>query len=598
MKMKNIKELLVVAAALLIGLTAGYFLFGQERSSGAGNEAHSHDITAGDHAAEDQTWTCAMHPQIRQNEPGLCPICEMDLVPLSANTSNDPLVLEMTPEAVKLAQIETTIIGASSAEKKRLQLSGKMQVDERLAASQVAHIPGRIEQLFVTFTGERVQKGQKLATIYSPELVTAQQELVEALKLEGVNDDLVQAARKKLAFWKIPAAKIQAIEESGQIQEFFTLLADASGTVAERRVAVGDHVRQGEVLFDIVGLKKLWVVFDAFEEDLASIKVGDKIEFSTPAVPNRIFSTRINFIDPLINAQTRTTAIRGEISNVGQLLKPEMFVRGELQTQPKSGAQLLVPKTAVLWTGTRSVIYLKEPNTQVPSFRYQEISLGERVGENYQVEAGIEAGDEVVTYGSFTIDAAAQLNNQKSMMNKLINQEAPSGTTLVDYTATTPTSFKIQLSALASSYLPLKDALIATDAITAAKQVDHFTQSLAQIDAELLEGDARLHWLKQLEGFRTITQQIQESEDIDVQRQQFETLSNLLIDSIKSFGIEGAVFYIQHCPMASNNKGADWISTEEAILNPYFGDKMLKCGMVQEMIDDTYQIPALEEADL
>lgn len=596
MKMKNIKELLVVTAALLIGLTAGYLIFGQGRSAASAKETHSHDIRGGDQAAEDQTWTCAMHPQIRQNEAGLCPICEMDLVPLTANTSNDPLVLEMTPEAVKLAQIETTIIGTSNTEKKRLQLSGKMQVDERLAASQVAHIPGRIEQLFVTFTGEQIQKGQKLATIYSPELVTAQQELVEALRLKGGNDDLVQAARKKLAYWKIPAAKIQAIEESGQIQELFTPVADASGTVTERRVAVGDHVNQGEVLFDIVGLKKLWVVFDAFEEDLASIKVGDKIDFSTPAIPNRTFSTRINFIDPLINAQTRTTAIRGEITNVGQLLKPEMFVRGELQTQPKSGAQLLVPKTAVLWTGTRSVVYLKEPNTKVPSFRYQEISLGERVGENYQVEAGLEAGDEVVTYGSFTIDAAAQLNNQKSMMNKLINQEPPGTAALVDYTATTPTSFKIQLSALASSYLPLKDALIETDATIAAEQVEYFTQSLAQIDPDLLQGDARLHWLRQVEDFRVTSQHIQESEDIEVQRQQFETLSNLLINAIKSFGIEGAVFYIQHCPMASDNKGADWISKEEAILNPYFGDKMLRCGMVQEMIDDTYQIPTLEEA--
>ena len=153
-----------------------------------------------------------MHPQIKQNEPGDCPLCGMDLIPLEENTSNDPLVLEMTNEAVKLANIQTSIVGETAGQSgKTIRLSGKVQPDERLASSQVAHVPGRIEKLFVSFTGEQVNKGQKIATLYSPELITAQRELLEALKLQTLNPELVEAARNKLRYWKIENATIDTM---------------------------------------------------------------------------------------------------------------------------------------------------------------------------------------------------------------------------------------------------------------------------------------------------------------------------------------------------------------------------------------------------
>ncbi|MCP3928210.1 MAG: efflux RND transporter periplasmic adaptor subunit [Bacteroidetes bacterium] len=236
--MKNRFTYLAVFAALLIGFTIAWFI----------KPIQHQNIAASQHQTKDQDYTCSMHPQIRQNEPGLCPICEMDLILVGENASDDPLVLEMTKEAVKLSNIQTTTIGESGKVEKVISLTGKIKTDERLTASQVAHIPGRIEQLFVTFTGDRVKKGQKLATIYSPELLAAQGELLEAAKFQDVNNSLLEAARNKLRYWKIPDAIIEEIEKSGKIKETFLLYAEAEGYVTNRRVSVGDYVRQGQVL--------------------------------------------------------------------------------------------------------------------------------------------------------------------------------------------------------------------------------------------------------------------------------------------------------------------------------------------------------------
>lgn len=583
--MKNIKTIIFILLAMTVGFSLAWFL---KPTSNQSLEPASQSTNQPDN----QAYTCSMHPQIRQNEPGICPICEMDLIPLEANSSDDPLVLEMTPEAVKLANIETTIIGATGTSNQQLFLSGKIQADERLAASQVAHIPGRIEQLFVTFTGEAIRKGQQLAILYSPELISAQQELLEALKIKDLNAGLLKAARKKLEYWKIPTEKIREIEESGQIQETFAIYADATGIVTDRRIAVGDYIKQGEVLFDILGLHRLWVLFDAYEENLASIKVGDQIAFTTPAIPNQNFTTRITFIDPMINPKTRVASIRGEINNRKNLLKPEMFVRGLLQSNINSAAQLMVPRSAVLWTGPRSVVYIKVPNTTIPSFKYKEVQLGERMGENYLIKSGLESGDEVVTYGNFTIDAAAQLNNQASMMNKnvVIKGMEEQAEQLVDYTESTPAAFKQQLANLSDAYLLLKDALVATDQKLASQKANKVLEALSIIDMSLLKGDAHQTWMEQFAAIEAHSKKIHTSSDVEQQRKQFDFLSQALIKSIKVFGVSEDTYYIQYCPMAFDDTGAEWISDAKEIRNPYFGDVMLKCGLVQETINEDYKI--------
>ena len=567
-----IKQGIIIVISVIIGLVAGYFLF----PSNSPTEEHNHS-----ESTEGEIWTCAMHPQIRQESSGSCPICGMDLTIASENNSSDPFVLEMSEQAVKLANIETSIIGKTGASEKEMNFSGKIQADERLAASQVAHIPGRIEKLFVTFTGEQVYRGQKLAVVYSPELVTAQKELLEALKLEKTNPSFLESARKKLEFWKIPPAKIKEIEESGKIEETFILHADASGVVTDRKVSVGDHIMQGEVLFDVINLNRVWVMFDAYEDDLANVKLGSYVEFTTSALPGKTFSTKINFIDPVIDPITRVASLRGEITNRSGQLKPEMFIRGTLQSKLSSDEQLMVPKSAVLWTGQRSVIYLKVQDASTPSFRYQEIVLGERIGNNYLVESGLNTGDEVVTYGSFTIDAAAQLNNQQSMINKVVNRETSSKTVeKPDFTADVSTVFKKQLGELVSTYLALKDALVATNSENAMEAIKPFSDQLKKIDMSLLNGESHHFWMDKLKALTAHSDQISKANEIEIQRTQFNFLSTALIEAVTVLGIRGNALYIQHCPMAMDNKGADWISSVPEIRNPYYGDAMLTCGSV------------------
>ena len=580
--MKNTIIIAVIAA--VAGLGVGYLIFG-----GNAQKTHDHNtMTTETNAASEEIWTCSMHPQIRQPDFGDCAICGMDLILLEEGGSDNPLILEMTESAVKLANIQTTVIGQKTdATGKTFRLTGKVQADERQSSSQVAHIPGRIEKLYVTFTGEQVNKGQKLATIYSPDLITAQRELLEAVKLQEVNPSLLEAARNKLRYLKIGEQTIKNIEENGSIQENFTIYAEESGVVTEKRVSVGDYIRQGEPLFALMNLSRVWVLFDAYEEDLAAISVGDKIEFTTPSAPDKIFKTTVTFIDPIINAASRTAAIRTEVNNSKGLLKPEMLVTGTLQKRAKGNSELTVPKSAVLWTGKRSVVYVKVPDTEIPSFEFKEVELGESMGTNYRVLSGLNAGEDVVTYGSFTIDAAAQLNNQASMMNRNVEiKKVVEGVEATpDFRTETPAEFQKQIAKLTEQYLILKDAFVETDATAASSAAAGFQAELKKVDMSLLKGEAHEYWMEKLSALKPHSKKIAESEDVEKQREQFEFVSIAMINSIEAFGTGSEVIYVQHCPMAFGNKGADWLAKEEGIRNHYFGDKMMRCGVVKRELE-------------
>ena len=561
--MKKYKIYIVAILALAIGLLIGWLLFKngtqpvQEHSEPSSNQTES------------EIWTCSMHPQIRQNEPGDCPICGMDLIPASQGSSDNEIGFQMTADAIKLANIQTTIIGNADAnEGATLKLNGKIQANETKSASLVTHIPGRIEKLYVSYTGEQVNKGQKIATIYSPELITAQKELLEAKKIQDISPGLLTAAKNKLKYWKIGEQVIQDILTSGTIRENFNIYADHSGVVNQKRVSVGDYRSTGEVLFDVQNLYSLWALFDVYENDLSQVKTGRNIYFTTPSALNKRFKAKITFVNPVIDPNTRAATIRAEVSNTTGKLKPEMFITGELQTSKKSD-NLTVPKSAVLWTGQRSVVYVKIPDTDIPSFEYREIEIADATASGYAVVSGLAYGEEVVTNGAFVIDASAQLNNQVSMMNKnVMAKNAVHSNHLPDYTNTTPQIFKEQLTAIASTYLLLKDALVASDQQKAAENVNDILDNTEKVDMSLVKDKAHIYWMEQLKAIQAHGKKIGESEDIEEQRNQFDFLSQALIKSLKVFGVEGDTFYVQHCPMANDNDGAAWLSKHEKILNP------------------------------
>lgn len=579
--MKNSKIYIVGLIAVGIGLFLGKLLFTNNPDHSAHeqsvNDQHNHD-------SDPEIWTCSMHPQIRQNEPGECPICGMDLIPASQVSGNDEVGFQMTDAAIKLANIQTSVIGTSASGGSSLQLNGKIQANETNSASLVTHIPGRIEKLFVSYTGEQVNQGQKIATIYSPELITAQKELLEAQKIQDISPGLLTAAQNKLKYWKIGNQVIDEILRTGTIRETFNIYADHAGVVKQKRVSVGDYLSTGEVLFDVQNLYSLWALFDVYENDLPRIKEGRTIKFTTPSAPNKTFNAKISFVNPIIDSSTRAATIRAEVNNTSGKLKPEMFITGEMAIYDKNSA-LVVPKSAVLWTGRRSVVYKKVPDTEIPSFEYVEIELGEASGSGYQVISGLENGDEVVTNGAFVIDASAQLNNQASMMNKNISSKnTESSNEIPNYSLTTPMEFKKQLTDVANKYIDLKNALIESNAEKAKKHSSELLPIITKVNMSLLEEEAHNYWMEQLSSLKAHVQKISDSQDIEEQRNQFDFLSQALINSIRAFGVNQDAFYVQHCPMANKNNGADWLSKEAKVLNPYFGEKMLKCGTVQDTI--------------
>ncbi len=581
------------AALLILGLLLGWII--KPSAPEVGGEA-SHD-----HTGPSETWTCSMHPQIRQDEPGSCPICGMDLIPLS-NTGEAVAIdeVQMTESAMKLAAIQTVKVSNDRPEKS-VQLPGKVEADERRIAKVTAHFGGRVERLFADFTGQYISAGQRLATIYSPDLVTAQKELFEALKFKTSNPSFYEAAVQKLKLWELTDQQIQQIVDKGEPQYYFDVYAPRSGTIIARNISEGEHVKEGTVLVEIANLNRLWVLFDAYESDLQWIAVGDSVEFRVQSIPGRTFQSVITFIDPIVNKQTRTAAIRTEIQNPNGLLKPEMFVEGALQARlPNADNQLLVPKSAVLWTGKRAVVYVLRPNYTQPTFQFREVKLGPDAGDHYVVEEGLEAGEEVAANGVFKIDAAAQLEGKVSMMNPNGGKVATGHDHGMDDSSTPTIShpevniavdtfevssvFREQLRSVFESYLPVKDALVETEAGNAQEQAVKLLAAIEDVDMTLVKGDAHMEWMKDLAVLKAVTEIMTSSSDVEEIRAALSPLSDQLFQTIVKFDVTTGGFR-QYCPMAFDFEGAFWLSDSDEILNPYFGDQMLTCGNVEEELN-------------
>lgn len=396
---------------IAVGLFLGWMVF---HAPAKPEEEHNHSAEE----AKNEVWTCSMHPNIRMEEPGKCPICAMDLIPLSTMSSggSDEMAIHFTKEAAQLANVQTSVVSGQNPEKE-LRLYGKVQADERLLQNQVAHISGRVEKLLVNFTGEPVRKGQKLAVIYSPELVTAQQELLEAAKTKQSQPEIYDAAKEKLRQWKLSDNQISAIENSHNIQSNIDIEATTSGIVTARRINMGDYVSAGSTLYEVSDLSRVWVLFDAYESDLPFLKQGDKISFTIQALPGNSFEGTVRFIDPVIDPVNRVAKVRIEIGNPGAKLKPEMFATGIVKSNlAEYKGKLVIPASALLWTGKRSIVYVKQPGDE-PIFHLREVELGPKLGESFVILDGLADGEEIATQGAFSIDAAAQLEGKPSMMN-------------------------------------------------------------------------------------------------------------------------------------------------------------------------------------
>ncbi|WP_417238117.1 efflux RND transporter periplasmic adaptor subunit [Bizionia sp.] len=584
------KKYSIYIAILGVGLLLGWMIFGNSSNT---KREHNHNQVA----ETNQMWTCSMHPQIMQPEPGDCPICGMDLIPAEAGA--DGLLADqfkLTENAMALANIQTSIVGSGQTEGNTIKLSGKIVENEEANAVQVSYFSGRLERLNVNSTGEEVRKGQLLATIYSPELYAAQQELITASSLKESQPALYKAVRNKLKLWKLSESQINQIETSGNVQENFPVYATVSGTVSEKLVEQGDYVKQGQPLLKIANLNTVWASFDVYENQIDLFKKGQEISITTNANTKEDIKAKVDFINPILNTQTRTVKLRAVLNNKENIFKPGMFVEGQIKGVTSTKDEVLtIPASAVMWTGERSVVYLKTDPNQ-PIFEMRSITLGNKIGDNYQVLEGLFAGNEIVTNGTFTIDAAAQLQGKKSMMNKASGHEAHQNreeTASIETKApfnlnervNVPKAFQNQLKTVFNDYIQLKDALVEDDSQKVQSKSKELIENTAKVDMKLLKNnDVHNHWMALETDIKAAAIAISKTTDIKVQRTNFKSLSRQLTNAIEVFGINEKVYH-QYCPMVDNNKGAYWLSKEETVFNPYFGDTMLTCGDVKQVIE-------------
>jgi len=445
------------------------------------------EVSKEETAKKPAMWTCSMDPQIKLPNPGQCPICAMDLIPMEKSSDDEegPRELSMSEAAVKLAEIQTAKVERKSVEKE-VHMMGKVAFDETKLSFITAWVGGRIDRLYVDYTGIQISKGDHLVDLYSPELLAAQEELLQAKDtlakidqsevtiVKSTTRALYKSARKKLRLWGLTQEQIQAIEDRGTIVEHMTIRSPVGGIVIHKNGTEGMYVKTGTKIYTIADLSKVWVKLDAYESDLQWIRYGQAITFTTKAYPGREFHGKIVFIDPVLNEKTRTVKVRVNVPNDDMSLKPGMFVsaivRSKIAAQGKAieaelagkwicpmhpeivkdalsacdicgmplvkaedlgyvvakeeALPLVIPATAPLLTGKRAIVYVRLPGDK-PIFEGRQVVLGPRAGDDYVVLSGLAKGEAVVVNGAFKIDSAMQLQAKPSMMSPEGGQTAP-----------------------------------------------------------------------------------------------------------------------------------------------------------------------------
>jgi Cu(I)/Ag(I) efflux system membrane fusion protein len=453
----------VLGVALVLALLAGvamYLTGWDPQPTRAGEHASSPPPSVAE-----ATFTCSMHPQIRMNQAGRCPICGMALVQASREPQAESTGTALSEHALAMASVETTPV-TRRVLVHELRAVGKIRYNESSLGTVTARVDGYAERLFVDFTGVEIQAGDHLAEIYSPELLLAQQELLIALDdgAAGGKGTLVETAKLKLRRFGLTQAQIQALVDKKQITERVTLLSPIQGTVIEKMIVQNSSFRAGDILYRVANLDTVWVYLDVYEYDLPWVRYGQRVRITAEAFPGREFTGQVTFVQPVVSEETRTVQIPVQIRNPEHELKPGMFVSAAIESaigadakavptgvegkytcpmhvqvlRDRAGAcpicgmslveipgsasgssdpsrpadVLAVPASAVLDSGSRQIVYVERSPGR---FEPREIVLGARAGDFIPVLRGLVEGERVVTRGGFLIDSQFQIDGQPSL---------------------------------------------------------------------------------------------------------------------------------------------------------------------------------------
>ena len=601
--------IVVVAAAFL----TGYLVRG-------GGERAPADDTA---VTEAEIWTCSMHPQIRLFEPGKCPICFMDLIPVNQGTGEDlgERQLAMSESAIKLAEIETRPVERKRADA-AIHAVGSVAFDETRMSEITAWVPGRIEKLFVNFTGAVVRRGDPLAEIYSPGLVSAQEELLQAKRsyetAPEVDRDarsMLEAAREKLRQYGLTDAQIEAVEKAGKVSRRIVTYAPSSGVVVDLAAKEGQYLKTGSTLMRIADLSEVWVTLRIFQSDLHMIRPGQEVSFTSTALPGESYSGSVVFVDPVLDPKTMTAGVRAVASNQDGRLRPDMFISGEIfiplgadgravepGKEKSAGHPLVIPVTAPMLTGKRAVVYVRLPGSAEPIFEGREVVLGPRAGDNYIVLSGLEEGELVVTNGAFKIDSELQIRAKPSMMNPEggvappVHDHGGHGGQATRVPAEGPDKEKPyghitagsvmlkELEPVYDAYFDVQMALAGDDhpgVVSAYRDLDKKTSA---VDMTLFKGPAHNIWMDLSSKIVKYSGEGADSKDIGSARKAFYHLSKAVIDLQDRIGHADGDFYLTFCPMARDNTGAYWIQEVDTVYNSFYGAVMLRCGSIEKKL--------------
>ena len=645
----------VVLLAFAAGLIVGRRGTGEHDPHTPGPKAMSPAV-----AAKAQVWTCSMHPQVKQPAPGKCPICAMDLIPLPSEGGDDagPRELKLSAAARKLARIQVEPAARLSVHHE-VRLIGTVDYDETRLATISAWVGGRLDRLFVDYTGIAVKEGDHMVWMYSPDVFAAQEELIQARKavtefggapgslVRATSEATLAATRDKLRLWGLTPAQIEEIETRGSASDHIQINAPIGGVVIHKNAVEGVYVTTGTPIYQIADLSRVWVRLEAYESDLPWLRYGQEVTFAAEGQPGRTFSGRIAFIDPLLTSRTRTVKVRVNVPNEDGALKPGMFVRASVRARiaaagkvvapdlvgkwispmhpevVKDGpgncdvcgmplvkaeelgfvslsspaeAPLVIPVSAPLITGRRAVVYVQDPDDE-SRFVGREIVLGPRTEAHYVVDSGLEEGELVVVNGNFKIDSALQIVAKPSMMSPAGggagaghhhggDMPANASATAEPERLEAPAEFVRQLDVVFDRYLEAQEALAADNLDAARTAAGALVRQMAELDTTALEGRVHTAWLANRDALRAAAGRLRHARDMEGARQAFEGLSSVSIRTAKRFGTNPErELHVVHCPMAFDNKGADWLQRDQTVANPYFGAAMLRCGDVTSSIE-------------
>jgi membrane fusion protein, copper/silver efflux system len=667
-----------IVVALAAGLAAGVF-WHEQIGHLIGRHAHAQSTDAG---GKKKLWTCSMHPQVIKEEPAICPICHMKLEPMDVVQSGqsamgggaasgerkiaywwDPMIgapsisdksgtsamgMELVPvyedevsagTAVRIDPVVVQNMGVRVARVTRgplrrdIRAVGYLEEAQPLVRDVNLRVSGWVEKLYAATEGQHVAEGDKLFDLYSPEVQVAVEELIGARKASGglapnadglarkTSGTIMDAARRKLELWGLDAEQIERLAKLDKAPPAVTFTSPITGHLVRKMVVEGTAVKAGDMALQIVDHSTLWLDSQLFAQDLPFVKLGQKVTATVEGVPGKRVEGEVIFVHPHVDPQTRTSTVRMALPNPDLALRPGMYATAHVEAQLAEDA-LLVPREAVIDTGTRQVVFLAK---DAGHFEPRRVKLGADGGDGaVQVLEGLAAGETVVTSGQFLLDAESRMREaiQKHLSERLlaggpVGKGVPAAeptsrpanvharVAVATRSATSPASVEAQravvppmtapstvaatttqpadgvgaVDAVATAYLRISQVLGAPQ--TANKPVEVETLTEAARQAGQSAGDA-----KPLADRVAGASAAMAGQPLAEQRRLFKPLSEAVIALLERFPPSESVaggLYVAHCPMALD-KGADWMQAGQKIANPYYATEMKQCGQIKRPI--------------